>query len=173
MKRLITLFASAFLLCPVWAGAQSTTPSISKQLHYSGNLVVGGVMGYYLVYPTYGCRSITDLRLIILSSNGLSPIKYVSGYFNCTPQEPGVEFLAASWSTFSGALVAAGGDNLPLPISGGDGGRGYLGNFTLGLALMRCSFSFDLTQANCNLYGVDSVGPSPLGTGYFTYTSAP
>ena len=172
MKRLITLILSAVLLCPTWAVAQTTTtPSISGQLHYSGYLSMMSIQNNYLIsLNTFECTRITDLRLNIQSPNSASPIKGVSGIFNC----PG-----GVWAPFSGTLVAMAGTN---PNYGNSTTTGYTGTFTLGLAQMRCTFSADLTSANCVVFVIGSTPssfssnplvPYEVGSGIFTITSVP
>ena len=165
MKKLITLITSAALLCPMWAGAQTTTtPSIQGPLHYVGSLVVNY---YYSSLPTlFGsyCSSITDLRLNIQTPNNASPIKAVSGYFNCS---------TGRWSAFSGTLIATSNG---MPNTSNAATTGYTGAFTLGLSQMSCIFPADLSSTTCQLFGVDMGFPEAselIGTSTFTYTSAP
>jgi hypothetical protein len=171
MKKLNTLILSVALLCPMWAGAQTvTTPSILGPLHYSGGLMINSS---YAFLPTlYGgqCAQITDLRLNIQPPNNASPIKGVSGYFNC---------LDGSWQTFSGALVAT-ITGLPnttngLPNTTNATTTGYTGTFTLGLTQMMCTFPADLTQANCQLFAILGANTFPLiiGDSSFYYTNTP
>jgi len=172
MKRLITLILSAVLLCPMWAGGQTiTTPSISGQFHYSGYLSIMVLQNNYLIsLGSFECNRITDLRINILSPNSASPIKGVSGIFNC----PG-----GGWAPFSGTLVAMAGAN---PNYGNSTTTSYTGTFTLGLAQMSCTFPADLTYTNCVVFVIgsipSSVSSTPLvpfkaGDGNFTITSTP
>jgi hypothetical protein len=165
MKRLVTLILSAALLCPMWAGAQSTTPSIQGPLHYVGNLVVNY---YYTSLPLSAvnswCSSITDLRLNIQTPNNASPIKAVSGYFNCS---------TGKWSAFSGTLIATSNG---MPNTSNAATTGYTGAFTLGLSQMSCIFPADLSSTTCQLFGVNMGFPEIselIGNATFTYTSAP
>jgi|688.fasta_scaffold196002_2 hypothetical protein len=164
MKNLITLIFSTALLCPMWAGAQTTTtPSIQGQLHYSGSLTVYGAFTYFLnpAYFVLPCATITDIRLNIQSPNNSSPAKAISGYYNC---------LGGSWSTFSGVLVASNGS---LPSTNNAVTTGYRGAFTLGLVQMNCTFPADLTSAFCQLVANTNNSTTSAGSGTFYYTSEP
>jgi hypothetical protein len=159
MKNLITLILSAVLLCPMWAGAQTTTtPSFQGQLHYSGNLEV---LDYFLMTSGEPCNSITNLRFNIQSPNNASPIKYVSGYLNCSN---------GPWSTISGALVATNGN---LPNTANATTTGYTGTFTLGFDKMICNFPANLSSVFCRFYFFNGNRTGQLGSGTFNYTSAP
>lgn len=172
MKKLINLITSVVLLCPMVASAQTfSTPSILGPLHYSGSLMINSS---YVSLPTlYGgwCAQITDLRLNIQPPNNASPIKAVSGYFNCA---------SGSWQTFSGTLVAI-INGLPnttngLPNTNNATTTGYTGTFTLGLTQMMCTFPADLIQANCQLFALNGYNPliaNIIGETSFYYTNAP
>ena len=162
MKKINTLILSAALLCPMWAGAQtSTTPSIQGPLHYVGGLTVYAAKAVQLnpAFFVSTCIALTDLRLNIQSANNASPIKDVSGYYNCA---------GGSWSTFSGALVAVNGSG---PNTSNAATTAYIGTFTLGSMQMNCSIPSDLLSISCQLIASD--GMTSAGVGYFTYTSAP
>ena len=169
MKRLITLIFSAALLCPMWAGAQTTSiPSINGQLHYVGSLVVSyNSASLLLLSPTsFLNNAITDLRLNIQTPNSASPIKFVSGYFN----------TLSGWSTFYGTLVAINNSNYPNTTNATT--SGYAGVFALGLTQMGCNFSSDLSSASCQLFYTQSVTAQSytsgiIGQATFTHTTAP
>jgi hypothetical protein len=162
MKKLLALILSAALLCPMWAGAQTTTtPSIQGPLHYVGSLTVYAAKAAQLnpAYFAGTCTVLTDLRLNIQSANNVSPIKDVSGYYNCS---------GGSWSTFAGALVAM--NSSGLPNTSNEATTGYLGTFTLGSMQMNCSFPADLSTVFCQLFASDGTF---VGQGPFKYTSVP
>jgi hypothetical protein len=164
MKKLITLILSAVLSCPMWAGAQTNTiPSINGQLHYVGSIPVLTVFSNIPVLDS-SCGTITNLRLNIQSPNNASPIKFTSGYFNCSN---------GYWAPFSGTLVAT--INYGYPNTTNTPSTGYTGVFALGLAQMHCDFSADLTSVYCLMYafGGSLAYPAMMGSGFFTYTSAP
>jgi hypothetical protein len=164
MKKLNTLILSVALLCPMWAGAQTnSTPSILGPLHYSGSMMINGAQQLVAVSASDNqCLYITNLRLNIQAPNNASPIKGVSGYFTCADNV---------WAPFSGALIATSGDNIPNITNATT--SGYTGNFTLGLAVMRCDFPSDLLSANCGLYLNFEYAQYLVNSARFTYTSAP
>jgi hypothetical protein len=168
MKRLITLILSAALLCPMWAGAQTTTtPSIQGQLHFAGGFSLNQSYDQLQYVNSAYCTKITDLRLNIQSPNSLSPIKFVSGYVTCAPG------YSDSWVPFSGTLIATNSDYSPNTTNATT--IYYVGSFTLGLSQLRCNFPGNLSSASCSLYAVrgDRSEPAYAGGGNFTYTTAP
>jgi hypothetical protein len=148
----------------MWAGAQTnSTPSILGPLHYSGSMMINGAQQLVAVSASDNqCLYITNLRLNIQAPNNASPIKGVSGYFTCADNV---------WAPFSGALIATSGDNIPNITNATT--SGYTGNFTLGLAVMRCDFPSDLLSANCGLYLNFEYAQYLVNSARFTYTSAP
>jgi hypothetical protein len=159
MKKLLSLFVSAVLLSPMWAGAQTTTtPSILGPLHYSGSFEV---LDYMLLSLDKPCTNITNLRLNIQSPNNASPIKHVSGYLNCSTGE---------WLIISGGLVATSGG---LPNISNTTTTGYTGTFAVGVDQLVCTFPADLSSAACRLYFSNGNNLGMLGLGTLKYTSAP
>jgi uncharacterized membrane protein len=171
MKRLISLIFSAVLLCPMLAGAQTTTtPSIHGQLHFSGLLNVDPSNSVFLM--TYPCSQITDLRFNIEAPNNATPIKGVTGYFSCS---------GGAWGPFSGALIGTTANNLPNIAVGPT--SGFTGTFTLGFTQMTCSFQANFLQGYCELFaptvvgGVNGTSQTSfmllIGLSTFLYTPAP
>ena len=163
MKKLLTLILSALLLCPILAGAQTTTnPTISGPLHFIGYMALIST-----IVSNGGCSSVTDIRLNIESPNNSTPIKNTNGYFTCT---------GGTWSPFFGTLVATSGI---APNTTNATTTGYTGNFNLGFTQMLCYFNGNLTIANCNVFVSNNLPtpntspPNLLGSGDFIYTSAP
>jgi hypothetical protein len=104
MKRLITLIASAVLMCPVWASAQ-TTPTLVDDMTWTGKLSLTGVLPLYAqAARAFGnCNTITNFTLQLQLPSNNSAIIPVNGYYTCDPNDNnGQVFL----TPFSGTMLA-------------------------------------------------------------------
>jgi hypothetical protein len=89
MKKLITLFVSAALLYPIWAGAQTTTtPSALPLMTWTG---LGSISSYQLIVEGGLARNdpgtpldvvcpITSINLSVVMPNNSSPVMAANGW---------------------------------------------------------------------------------------------
>ncbi len=150
----------------MWAGAQSTTPSILGPLNYRAEIGDMFQIPSNNIGLSQGCSAIFYLILNIQTPNNASPIKAVNGYLSCDsnfPKEP--------TALFNGTLIAVNHITSASFTSNG-ATNGYKGNFNLGPSQMSCFFSADLINADCTLSAVINNLPTVISRGSF-FTTPP
>jgi hypothetical protein len=147
MKRLIALILSAVLLCPMWAGAQ-TTPSILPPFNWAGTMELtqsGGANFEFLPIPGFNCQSITKINLSIEVPNNNSAAMGANGYFNCS-------VTGSSPSSISGSFLAL-NSNLQL-ASSTETVSAYQGTLYLGALLLSCYVTASTMNMKCTGYSL-------------------
>ena len=141
MKRLVTLCISAVLLCPMWAGAQSTTTTVTAQNQ---------------MYFTFSTIQIPSTIVVSVYEGTYNTISSISQYLYLTPYLPNNTSysFALSGSTFSSSAVYG------VPVSGAmvNGGQGYYTvQLNIGTTAIVCSLSTSTLNGTCQ--GTSSQGP--------------
>jgi hypothetical protein len=156
MKRLITLIFSAALLCPMWAGAQ-TTPSVigSYQWNFTSS-TSAGILSPTTIPNNTGALLINTLENMILN---ITQPKNKEGFFMISGTALVYNLAATSSSSGLTSYIA----NLPVTgsmistinnggqaiYSNGGTATGYMATFYIGASSFTCNLSASTLSGTC------------------------
>jgi hypothetical protein len=160
MKKLITLIFSAVLLCPMWASAQSTTPSVLPSVKWTGNMILTPLLDSYMpqVVPI-NCGVIQEIHLSITVPNNHSAVHAVHGYFSCNPRYGNLNVLSHLPLTGTVLALTSNGE----PASSNSITSSYRLGLHAGLLIFNCSIQASNLEMICTLEPILGQGDSVTG----------
>ena len=160
MKKLITLIFSAVLMCPMWAGAQTrtptpttpTTPSVlgSYQWNFSSS-TSAGILSPTTIPNNNGALLINTLQYMLLNivqpqnNEGFFMISGTALVYNIAGVQPSyVANLPVAGSMIS--TINNGGQAI---YSNGGAATGYMATFYIGASSFTCNLSATTLSGTC------------------------
>jgi len=159
MKKLITLIFSAALLCPIWAAAQTTTPSVSGPIFWRLGGAVSSFAGFIpstqVPYAGYanGIATVNAVESMIVNitnpknSEGFFSIAGTAIVYYINPNNLSQSFPFKGSIPITGSMIPIVSSNNQ--YSNGANPTGYVATFNVGAGSFTCNLSVSTLSGTC------------------------